>query len=64
MKMDIDEPMAAMLKLIQEAGEKGAEYIDIKEKMTLHSSEFDESLNWLLERGLIYEPILGVFKVV
>lgn len=62
--MEIQEPMATMLRLIRESGEKGAEYADLWGRVSMTKECFNESLEWMLERGLIYEPIQGMFKVV
>jgi hypothetical protein len=62
--METPEPMATMLKLIKEQNEKGAEYADLWGKVSMTKECFNESLEWMLERGLIYEPIQGMFKVI
>jgi len=53
-----------MLNHIQQAGEKGIQYETLRTLTTGSDAQFEEALNELLDRGLIWEPILGIFKVI
>ena len=67
---NLKESMDMVLKLIQKSGKKGMEtrclWMEIfgKERpKNITPAKVNDSLEWLLDNGLIIEPINGTYKI-
>ncbi|MGB0652517.1 MAG: hypothetical protein ACPGQL_04895 [Thermoplasmatota archaeon] len=61
---ELDDAILAMTKKLE--GDKGANWDDIVEEATgsgeLTADDVDEALNRLMDKGLVYEPTLGILR--
>lgn len=61
------EAIKAVLEAVRalDKGGKGADYVEVRERVKwIEAKEFDDAIDALMDRGQIYEPVLGRLRII